>query len=290
MNREEKIMQRVQEHYDYLQSLGYEVVCVCLQGSQNYGLDEYSDEYMSDIDTKAIVLPPLDDFIAASPPVSTVIIMDNNEHAEVKDIRVMFEMFKKANISYIELLFTDFKIINPEWAEFIEPLFANRELISKYNRNQFLRCIAGMAKEKRKALCHPYPNLIEKIEKYGYDGKQLHHCVRLYNFIKRFIYGESLDTCYKIKEPMQHTVLMNYKKQKDAYGGELSKEHAIEICDYYVAEIGKIKDAALTEKEVLDKDAEKLLSRILLRIIKAKMIKDLKNNFDDGFYGAHEVF
>ena len=279
MNREERIMKRVQEHYDYLQSLGYEVVCVCLQGSQNYGLDEYSDEYMSDIDTKAIVLPPLDDFIAASPPVSTVIIMDNNEHAEVKDIRVMFEMFKKANISYIELLFTDFKIINPEWAEFIEPLFANRELISKYNRNQFLRCIAGMAKEKRKALCHPYPNLIEKIEKYGYDGKQLHHCVRLYNFIERFVNGESLDTCYKVKAPM-HNILMNYKKQKDAYGNELSQEKAIEICDYYVTEIGKIKDAALAKEEVLDKDAEKLLSRILLKIIKAKMMKDLEANHD----------
>ena len=279
MNREEKIMQRVQEHYDYLQSLGYEVVCVCLQGSQNYGLDEYSDEYMSDIDTKAIVLPPLDDFIAAAPPVSTVVIMDNNEHAEVKDIRIMFDMFKKANISYIELLFTEFKIINPEWTEFIEPLFANRELISKYNRNQFLRCIAGMAMEKRKALCHPYPNLIEKIEKYGYDGKQLHHCVRLYNFIERFVNGESLDTCYKVKAPM-HYILMNYKKQKDVYGNELSQEKAIEICDYYVAEIGKIKDAALTEEEVLDKDAEKLLSRILLKIIKAKMIKDLEASHD----------
>lgn len=279
MNREEKIMQRVQEHYDYLQSLGYEVVCVCLQGSQNYGLDEYSDEYMSDIDTKAIVLPPLDDFIAAAPPVSTVVIMDNNEHAEVKDIRIMFDMFKKANISYIELLFTEFKIINPEWAEFIEPLFANRELISKYNRNQFLRCIAGMAMEKRKALCHPYPNLIEKIEKYGYDGKQLHHCVRLYNFIERFVNGESLDTCYKVKAPM-HNILMNYKKQKDAYGNELSQEKAIEICDYYVAEIDKIKDAALTEEEGLDKDAEKLLSRILLKIIKAKMIKDLEVSHD----------
>lgn len=279
MNREEKIMQRVQEHYDYLQSLGYEVVCVCLQGSQNYGLDEYSDEYMSDIDTKAIVLPPLDDFIAATPPVSTVVIMDNNEHAEVKDIRIMFDMFKKANISYIELLFTEFKIINPEWAEFIEPLFANRELISKYNRNQFLRCIAGMAMEKRKALCHPYPNLIKKIEKYGYDGKQLYHCVRLYNFIERFVNGESLDTCYKVKAPT-HNILMNYKKQKDAYGNELSQEKAIEICDYYVAEIGKIKDAALTGEEVLDKDAEKLLSRILLKIIKAKMIKDLEASRD----------
>ena len=47
MNRERKNYEKSKKHYDYLQSLGYEVVCVCLQGSQNYGLDEYSDEYMS---------------------------------------------------------------------------------------------------------------------------------------------------------------------------------------------------------------------------------------------------
>ena len=275
MNREEKIMKRVQEHYDYLQSLGYEVVCVCLQGSQNYGLDEYSDEYMSDIDTKAIVLPPLDDFIAAASPVSTVVIMDNNEHAEVKDIRVMFDMFKKANISYIELLYTDFKIINPEWSELIEPLFANRELISTHHRAQFLRCIAGMAMEKRKALCHPYPNLIEKIEKYGYDGKQLHHCVRLHNFITRYLGGESLDTCYKVGAPM-HGVLMNYKKQKDAYGEPLSCKRAIEICDYYVKEIGDLKNAAVADGEFVDPRAREIMNDILLKTMKAKLRKDLE--------------
>ena len=275
MNREEKIMKRVQEHYDYLQSLGYEVVCVCLQGSQNYGLDEYSDEYVSDIDTKAIVLPPLDDFIAAASPVSTVVIMDNNEHAEVKDIRVMFDMFKKENISYIELLFTEFKIVNPEWAELIEPLFANRELISTHHRSQFLRCIAGMAMEKRKALCHPYPNLIEKIEKYGYDGKQLHHCVRLHNFITRYLGGESLDTCYRVSAPM-HEVLMNYKKQKDAYGDELKVDRAIEICDYYVKEIGKLKDAAVADGEFVDPRAREIMNDILLKIMKAKLKKDLE--------------
>lgn len=279
MNREEKIMKRVQEHYDYLQSLGYEVVCVCLQGSQNYGLDEYSDEYQSDIDTKAIVLPPLDDFIAAASPVSTVVIMDNNEHAEVKDIRVMFDMFKKANISYIELLFTEFKIINPEWEPYIRDLFDYRTRVAAYHRNQFLRCIAGMAMEKRKALCHPYPNLIEKIEKYGYDGKQLHHCVRLHNFITRFLDGEPLDTCYKVGNPM-HEVLMNYKKQKDAYGEDLSVDRAIKICDYYVAEIGKLKDAAVTDEEILDPEVKDLMSKILLKIMKAKMIKDLEVNHD----------
>lgn len=189
--REELIMKRVKEHYDYLQSLGYEVVCTCLQGSQNYGLDEYSEEYMSDVDTKSIVLPALDNFIAAKVPISTTVILENNEHAEVKDIRIMFEMFKKMNLSYIELLYTDFNIINPKYAYLISPLFQKRDIIATYNRNQFLRCISGMAQEKRKALCHPYPGLIEKIEKYGYDGKQLHHCARLAEFALRYVEGGS---------------------------------------------------------------------------------------------------
>lgn len=273
MSREERIMKRVQEHYDYLQSLGYEVVCVCLQGSQNYGLDEYSDEYMSDIDTKAIVLPPLDDFIAASPPVSKVVIMDNNEHAEVKDIRVMFEMFKKANISYIELLFTDFKIINPEWAEFIEPLFANRELISKYNRIQFLRCIAGMAYEKRKALCHPYPGIIEKIEKYGYDGKQLHHIARLYEFLTRFNNGESIENCFKSNNREE---LMMYKKQMNADGSVLSAEDAAKIADELVSRITALKDYMIDHYHIKVKStAIEILDEIKYNIIKEMLRREL---------------
>ena len=277
MNRKEKIMKRLQEHYNYLISLGYEVICLCLQGSQNYNLDEYSEEYMSDIDTKAIVLPHLDDFIMAASPVSTTIIMDNNEHIDVKDIRIMFDMFKKMNVSYIELLYTDFKIINPEWADLIEPLFANKELVSSRNRIQFIRCIYGMATEKRKALCHPYPNTIEKIEKYGYYGKQLHHCARLFNFISRYVVGnDPLESCYKV-DGEEKNFLMNLKKQKDADGDILGVDAAIGLCDEYVASIKEIKDEVLEdEPEVIKHEADEIMRNILLNIMKKKMIKDLK--------------
>lgn len=276
MNRKEKIINRLQEHYNYLISLGYEVICLCLQGSQNYNLDEYSEEYMSDIDTKAIVLPHLDDFIMAASPVSTTIIMDNNEHIDVKDIRIMFDMFKKMNISYIELLYTEFKIINPEWADLIEPLFANKELVSSRNRIQFIKCIYGMATEKRKALCHPYPNTIEKIEKYGYDGKQLHHCARLFNFISRYVEGnEPLESCYKI-DGEEKVFLMNLKKQKDANGNFLEMNAAIELCDEYVEAIEEIKNEVLEyESEVIKHEADEVMRDILLNIMKKKMIKDL---------------
>lgn len=273
MNREERIMKRVQEHYDYLQSLGYEVVCVCLQGSQNYGLDEYSDEYMSDIDTKAIVLPPLDDFIAASPPVSKVVIMDNNEHAEVKDIRVMFEMFKKMNISYIELLYSDYIIINPKWADLIAPLFSNKDLISSYSRTQFIKCIYGMALEKRKALCHPYPTIKDKIDKYGYDGKQLHHIARLYEFLTRFNNGESIENCFKSNNREE---LMMYKKQMNADGSVLSAEDAVKIADELVFRITALKDYMIDHYHIKVKStAIKILDEIKYNIIKEMLRREL---------------
>ena len=71
---------RVAAHYKYLQEQGYEVVAVYLQGSQNYGLDEYSQEYQSDVDVKAIVLPHFRDFVKGQEPISTTLVMENNEH------------------------------------------------------------------------------------------------------------------------------------------------------------------------------------------------------------------
>lgn len=275
MDRKE-IMARVEEHYKYLESLGYEVVCTCLQGSQNYGLDEYSEEYCSDIDTKSIVLPKLKDFIMASPPVSKVEIMDNDEHAEVKDIRIMFDMFKKMNLSYIELLYSKYVYINPRWVDYIYNMFLYRDEIASYNRNQFFRCIAGMAMEKQKALCHPYPNLLDKIEKYGYDGKQLSHTYRLLEFIIKYADGLGLPACYEVQEPGK-TIMMNYKKQLDADGSPLSKERAIELCDRFVKIIAAIKEDNLQAQEPIRLDSAEILDDIKFEILKEQMRRELSN-------------
>ena len=271
-----KIVERVIEHFKYLESLGYEVVCTCLQGSQNYGLDEYSDEYVSDVDTKSIILPTLKDFIMASPPVSKVEIMDNDEHAEVKDIRVMFDMFKKMNLSYIELLYSKYVYVNPKWIDYVYNLFLYRDEIASYNRNQFLRCIAGMAMEKQKALCHPYPNLLKKIEKYGYDGKQLSHAYRLVDFIKKYTDGLGLSACYEVQEPGR-TIMMNYKKQLDADGSPLSKEKAIELCDSFVKTIAAIKESNLQAQEPIRLDSAAILDDIKYEILREQMRRELEN-------------
>ena len=228
---------------------------------------------MSDIDTKAVILPSFEDIVINKKPVSTTLVLENNEHIDVKDIREMFDMFRKENISYIELLYTKFKIINSKYKELIQPIFDNRDDIATINRNQFLRCIAGMSMEKVKALCHPYPNLIEKIEKYGFDGKQLSHCVRLQEFIRRYTRGEKLEDCYISQMP---EVLINLKKNLDEDGiGYLSKDFAIVMCNNSDAMTKMIKDNNLTEQDVINQKGIDILNQVKCNILKTKFKEDI---------------
>lgn len=271
--REEFIMQRLSQHYIELEIRGYEVVCLMLQGSQNYNLDEYSEEYQSDIDSKAIVLPHFRDFVEEKQPISAIEIMDNNEHIDVKDIRVMFEMFKKENLSYIELLYTPFRIINPKYAHLIQPIFDKRQEIAEINTNQFLRCIVGMSGNKVKALCHLYPTLKDKIDKYGFDGKQLSHCVRLFEFIYRYTTGTPLQECYISQ---MRPMLMNFKKQLDEDGKRvLTQEEAIAICEYYYDKTKLIESMYLLPHDEINYDTIDFLNKIKYNILKKKFEEDI---------------
>ena len=122
MNRKNYIMNNLKDKYNYLLKNNYKVIALFLQGSQNYNLDIYDNEYKSDIDVKAIVLPTIQDIILNRTPISTTIVLDNNEHIEVKDIRIMKDMFIKQNISYIELLYTNYYVINPKYFDYINEL------------------------------------------------------------------------------------------------------------------------------------------------------------------------
>lgn len=47
-----------------------------------------------------------------------------------------------------------------------------------------------MIMEKYSALRHPYPSIVHKIERFGYDPKQLHHIIRLHTIMERYIHGD----------------------------------------------------------------------------------------------------
>lgn len=268
MNREEHIMNNLKDKYNYLLEKGYKVIALFLQGSQNYNLDIYDDDYKSDIDAKAIIIPTLQDIILNKAPISTTIVLDNNEHIEVKDIRVMKDMFIKQNISYIELLYTNYKIVNQEYKGYIEQLLNMRDSIATINKNQFLRCIKGMSMEKVKAMEHPYPTLIDKINKYGYDPKQLHHIIRLCEFVERYlIQKESLEQCYLSS---QKEFLIEAKK------GKYDLEQARLMSIYYDSRTKKICDSFIEEVETINYETINLLNELITKILKHSFIDELK--------------
>ena len=219
-----KVQNEVQKHYDKLVELGYNVVGVFLYGSQNYELDYEG----SDVDTKAIVLPTLSDIVLNKQPISTTVDMGDNCLCDVKDIRKMFECFKKQNINFIELLFTKYYVMNDDYAELYQPMLDNNEIIARYNNYASLNCMCGMALEKYNALTHPYPSIKDKIDRYGYDNKQFHHVLRMREFMERYISGEKyLD----ILIPYEKGILLAIKKEY-IYSVDEAKSMCRASCDY----------------------------------------------------------
>lgn len=260
--KEEDISKRVQEHYNYVQEKGYEIVFVAHQGSWNYGLGYEG----SDVDTKAIILPSFEDIVYNREPISTTLVLENNEHIDLKDIRVMFENYKKQNINFIETLFSKYIVVNGKYGDLIDILFQKREEIARLNYNQALRCIAGMSMEKLKALQHPYPTIIDKIEKFGYDPKQLHHILRMNDFIKKYIAGKSYAACL-IPDNKQY--LIDIKK------GVLNCEIAVELARKTDEETYNLKEQNLLEQDVVNKEAIDILNQVKLNILKRRFKEDI---------------
>ena len=184
---DEWIMERVHEHW--LEALTLfpkdRIVGIFLQGSQNYGLDYEG----SDIDTKLIVVPTWEDICFNRKPVSTTHIRANDEHIDLKDIRLMFQTFRKQNLNFMEILFTKYKIINPMYEEYWAELVEYNEKIVMYDPCGAVKTMKGIAMEKYHAMEHRYPAKAEIIDAWGYDPKQLHHLFRISEFIDRYCDG-----------------------------------------------------------------------------------------------------
>lgn len=187
------VWDRVRDHYREAKTLFPEdqIVCLGLQGSQNYKLDTEK----SDVDTKLLVTPTLNELVRNTSPVSNTHVRENNEHIDCKDVRLYIDLFKHQNPNFIELLFSDWLFINPTYNTQFRQLINMREDIAHMNMYRATHAMFGMMNEKYHAMEHPYPSKLELIKRYGYDGKQLSHLLRMEEFLQRYLRGISYKSC-----------------------------------------------------------------------------------------------
>ena len=267
--RHDKIMKRVQEHYD--EALQYfpeeQIVGVFLQGSQNYELDYEG----SDVDTKLIVVPSFRDICLNKKPVSATHIRANDEHTDWKDIRLYMETFRKQNLNFLEILFTDFYIVNPMYKEEWDRLVEAREFIARMNPYRAVKSMKGIALEKFHAMEHRYPSKADIVDKYGYDGKQTSHQLRVWDYLRRYIAGEDYESCL---HPTKSLVprIMDYKRLS-----VIPLEEARVEAKHYLAMTEEIADAFCAEREDREEPwVRELLEDVSYNIMKIAVEKELK--------------
>ncbi len=219
------IFARVVEHSVEVEKCGHNFFFVALQGSWNYDLGYEG----SDVDTKALILPSFKDIVLNKQPISTTHIMANNEYCDFKDARLMFQNFWKQNINFLEILFTPWVVVNGEFIEEYNELIEMAENIARYDEKRALNCMCGMAFEKLHALEHPYPTIIDKIKKYGYDGKQMHHIMRMENFMDAYTKGRTYSECLVSFDVFSKEQLM--KAKRNEYSLETARETSKMVCD-----------------------------------------------------------
>ena len=266
---DEWIMNGVKEHYEEALTMFPEnrIVGVFYQGSANYGLDYEK----SDVDTKCILVPTFEDIAFNRKPISTTHILDNNEHLDAKDIRLYINCFKKQNLNFLEILFTPYKIVNSQYAEFWQKLVDAREAIAHYDIHRSIKSMKGIAMEKYHAMEHKYPSKIEIIEKYSYDSKQLHHLLRVEEYLRRYVNGESYESCL-IPTEFQSKILRAIKEDN----GLLSLEEARERANTSLLAIERLCDYGLQRyPEGSNEEVEALLKEVQYDIMKLAVTMEL---------------
>ena len=241
----EWIRKRMEEHWN--ESLRYfdknQIVGLFYHGSGNYGLDIET----SDVDTKLIVVPSFRDIALNRKLVSTTHVRANNEHIDWKDIRLYMETFRKQNLNFLEILFTDYVFVNPTYEAQWSRLVDAREQIARMNEWRAVKSMKGVAMEKYHAMEHEYPSKVDVLTKFGYDPKQLHHLLRVEEYLERYIDGEAYVDCLKPRDP---GYLLDIKigvmgLEEARAKADASMEHVIQMADNYCAVHTDKEDAAM---------------------------------------------
>lgn len=268
----EKLQKAVLESVETVQKMGYTVLYAANYGSHNYNLDINNNEYQSDIDTKVIILPTLEELVLNSKPVSTTIEISTGQ-CDIKDIRAFIPTLLKANIQFLELLCAKSYWINSHYEEDFKWFISNLEKLICGSRPQLLKSIYGMSLEKKKALTHPYPTIKWKIDKYGYDGKQLHHIIRLKDFIDNYFYKNLSfkEAIQYDKDSVERDILMKAKLNK------MDLRQAEEYADIYCGLIKGLVDSLLTEVQEntqIKKEYNQKANEIIIKNIEKKILED----------------
>ena len=183
--KEARIWNVLQTEYNLFKNTEIEILFLSALGSMNYNM--FTDK--SDVDIYAVYIPKVKN-LSCGYNISGKTYNRNyftndlknpdsviTEKYEVKlfPIQHFFNKILQEDLNSLEVMFTKYRIINPDYIVFMEGLFEIREYIAHYNPVDFYNKILGNILTNYKKLT----NRIEKSEQDEFRIKELYHMYRL---------------------------------------------------------------------------------------------------------------
>lgn len=242
----DNIMATLQEYYGYMYSIyGNSLMGVFLYGSQNYGIQTSN----SDIDAKAIIIPSLINIAALKKPISKEYHY-NDAHIEVKDIRLMIEMFYKQNMNFLEILFTDYYLINPEYKTDWETILSYRDKLAYFDERQTFISASHQA--------------LHTIRQDRLTGKQIANAWRMSDFLEKYQRRFDYKECMEVSSWKKREIL-DYKKTDIIFSkNEEIVQSLDDSFDWFIYYANKNKDLLNSRMDLSIKDEMNLIKKNLI--------------------------
>ena len=235
----------------------YETVGVFLFGSQNYRCQTDA----SDVDAKAIVIPPVQNLLMDYNRIHETIKTDYGE-ITIFDIRDIHKDITKQNINFVEILFTEYMYINPKYKNLYQPLIENRERIARLDTHQCIRALYGNLMNKYDKVFKAVPSNELIVNTFGYDNKALADIYRYADFMERYMNNTLYAQCLV---PENLTSILHMKTH-----------HELAICEVRTMletlklQADSLKEVYLgTTEHIIDTETVDMINNVTLDCLKA---------------------
>lgn len=236
-----------------------------LVGSHNYNLNTET----SDKDYKLFLAPTFDDLYFNKQFNKSYV--SEIEDLDCPDIRKISNLFWKANVNFLEVLFSNELCLNPclssETKGLIHTIYRHKEEIVTMNLPYLYNACIGMHITKKKQIGRGTEGTKYLIERYGYDTKQAMHSIRILDFLRRFADCDFNDFEFAIKyednDDFRELLL-------DIKSGLYSKDQFINISNNIFEEIEKGYKEIYYSKIPNEKSNENLIN-IVKKIVKSEL-------------------
>lgn len=234
-------------------------------GSHNYNMNTPE----SDKDWKVFVLPTFDDLYSGKEFSKSYV--GETEDLEAHDIRKVSHLWWKANINFVEVLFTSEGHVNqkikPRTKNILDVIFQHKHEIARMNLPYLYDACIGMHLNKKGQISKGTAGTQHLVDKFGYDTKQAMHSLRVLDFLKRFANNGFTD----FKKAIWYD---NYFADRDWFlglkNGFLTKEKYLEWADAFLRE-AKGLESVYKEQKPNEETKEHLL-----RLVKDMVREELE--------------